>query len=78
MYKRQSDALIRSAILFPKPFLAAKKIKLAPIVAAVTFRNVPKVNPNKKPPVKDAIGEPGKAKVTKVMYENINNITVSQ
>jgi len=73
-----SEASIRWVNLFPKPFLAAKKINVAPVAAAVTFKKVPKVNPNKNPPVKDAIGDPGKAKVTRVIYEIINIITLTQ
>ena len=73
-----SEASIRWGNWFPKPFLAAKKINVAPVAAAVTLKKVPKANPNKNPPVTDAHGYPSKAKVTRVKYEIINIITVTQ
>tara|TARA_Y100000739_G_scaffold66144_1_gene55321 strand:- start:1099 stop:1329 length:231 start_codon:yes stop_codon:yes gene_type:complete len=64
-----SEVSIFWVSVFPNPCFVVKKIKVAPHVAAVTFKKAPNPNPNKNPPVKEAIGEPGKAKVTKTMYE---------
>ena len=59
-----SDASSLAPRRSPKPMRAARKIAVAPMVAAVTLRSAPGKVENRKPPVSVAMVAPGSEKAT--------------
>jgi len=59
-----SEASMRAASRAPKPQRAARKIAVAPAVAASTLKSVPGKTPKRNPPVSVATVAPGREKAT--------------
>ena len=64
---RPSLAAILADSVAPSPQRAARKIAIAPMVAAITLNAVPAIRPNRNPPVIDATAAPGSEKATITM-----------